>query len=266
MSSTSFDSASSLEPIPIDASLTLVPRVRLTLVVYPANPSHTKPVDDWQLKKALLDFLKNSLAVSLSVPDGDLEIRRVKDVRKRRRDEPVAHGSLVIRDLGFLKSLRSSSAEESGEEGVRVLEEKYADWKRYLVEKMNGMDLVLGGVKFMLSVEMPVSDSFEAMRKEWEEFYAFGNRGGYFLFRVCMCLCVFGLRIVKMVARCVCFLVRESRVIERNFSQGIREEEEGKSRIRSCCEECHRGGLPSLECRRSHRCWSRIRSFPRLEV
>ncbi|XP_030528576.1 uncharacterized protein LOC115739562 [Rhodamnia argentea] len=177
MSSKSFDSASLLEPIPIDASLTLVPRVRVTLTVHPTNHSHTKPVDDWQLKKALLDFLKSSLAVSLSVPDGDLEIRRVKDVRKRRRDDPVAHGTLVIRDLGFLKSSRGSYAEESGEDAARALEEKYADWKRYLVEKMNGMDLVLGGVKFMLGVEMPVSDSFQAMRKEWEEFHAFGNRG-----------------------------------------------------------------------------------------
>ncbi|KAI3409054.1 uncharacterized protein J3R85_019852 [Psidium guajava] len=174
MSSKSFDTASPLEPIPMDASLTLVPRVRLALTVYPSNPSHTKPVDDWQLKKSLLDFLKSSLAVSLSVPDGDLEIRRVKDVRKRRRDDPVAHGSLVIRDLGFLKS---SYAEESGEDAARALEEKYADWKRHLVEKMNGMDLVLGGVKFMLGVGMPVSDNFEAMRKEWEEFHAFGNRG-----------------------------------------------------------------------------------------
>lgn len=181
MSSKPFDSASPLEPIPIDASLTLVPRVRLTLTVHPANPSHTSSVDDWQLKKALLDFLRSSLAAPLSVPDGDLEVRRVKDVRKRRRDEPVGHGSLVIRDLGFLKASRGSRAaaeeEEGGEEGVRVLEEKYADWKRYLVEKMNGMDLVLGGVKFVLSAEMPVSDSFEGMRKEWEEFYAFGNRG-----------------------------------------------------------------------------------------
>ncbi|KAF7846596.1 hypothetical protein BT93_L4062 [Corymbia citriodora subsp. variegata] len=178
MSSNGFDSASPLEPIAIDASLTLVPRVRLTLAVHPANSSHTKPVDDWQLKKALLDFLKGSLAPPLSVPDGDLEIRRVRDVRKRRRDEPVAHGSLVIRDLGFLKSSKGSyAAAEEEEGGVRVLEEKYADWKRYLVEKMNGMDLVLGGVKFVLGVEMPVSDSFEGMRKEWEEFYAFGNRG-----------------------------------------------------------------------------------------
>ncbi|XP_030466611.1 uncharacterized protein LOC115685665 [Syzygium oleosum] len=179
MSSKTSDAASPLDPIPIDASLTLVPRVRLTLTVHPASPSSlAKPLDDWQLKKALLDFLKGSLAAPLSVPDGDLEIRRVKDVRKRRRDDPVAHGSLVIRDLGFLRSSRGSHAEDSGgEDGVRVLEEKYADWKRYLVEKMNGMDLVLGGVKFMLGVEAPASDSFEGMRKEWEEFYAFGNRG-----------------------------------------------------------------------------------------
>lgn len=196
MSSKTFDSASPLEPIPIDASLTLVPRVRLTLTVYPTNPTHTKPVDDWQLKKALLDFLRSSLTVSLSVPDGDLEIRRVRDLRKRRRDDPVAHGSLVIRDLGFLKS---SKAEESVEDGVRVLEEKYADWKRYLVEKMNGMDLVLGGVKFRLSVEMPASDGFEGMKKEWEEFYAFGNRGVCFDFRNRVCFCVFGFRIVKIV-------------------------------------------------------------------
>ncbi|KAI6687596.1 hypothetical protein NL676_024424 [Syzygium grande] len=196
MSLKTSDAASPLDPIPIDASLTLVPRVRLTLAVHPASPSSlAKPLDDWQLKKALLDFLKGSLAAPLSVPDGDLEIRRVKDVRKWRRDDPVVRGSLVIRDLGFLRSSRGSHAEDGGrEDEVRVLEEKYADWKRYLVEKMNGMDLVLGGVKFVLGVEAPASDSFEGTRKEWEEFYAFGNQGGYnayFSFGVCMCLCVF---------------------------------------------------------------------------
>lgn len=53
-------------------------------------------------------------------------------------------------------------------------------WRRILVEKMDGMEVNLEGVRFRVQVAVPSSDDFEAMKKEWEEFYAFGagaNRG-----------------------------------------------------------------------------------------
>ncbi|QHO37912.1 A-kinase anchor proteinB [Arachis hypogaea] len=48
-----------------------------------------------------------------------------------------------------------------------------------LVEKMNGIELNLEGVKFKLDVAVPVSDDFEAMKKDWEQFFAFDTRGYY---------------------------------------------------------------------------------------
>lgn len=86
----------------------------------------------------------------------------------------MARGTLFIRDLGFLKL---SKFEES-EEGGKVMERKFVEWRKNAVEKMDGIELSIVGNKFMLSVEVPVSDDFERMKKEWEEIAAFGNRGG----------------------------------------------------------------------------------------
>ncbi|KAK0576785.1 hypothetical protein LWI29_023187 [Acer saccharum] len=167
------------ETLEIENGLILVPRVKLTLTVYPKNPSVAKPIDEWQLKRALIDFLKTSLSVSITVPEEDLEIRRFRDLKKRKRDDPVAHGNLFIRDLGFLNKTnqRNSAYAEENEADVKVLEKKLIDWRKYVVEKMDGIELNLEGIKYGLSVAVPVSDDFEKMKKDWEEYYAFGNRG-----------------------------------------------------------------------------------------
>ncbi|KAK4797004.1 hypothetical protein SAY86_029330 [Trapa natans] len=175
-----FDCVSPIESLEIDNDLTLLPRVRLNIAVYPTNPSQTKPVDDWQVKRALLDYLKNSLSVSLAVPEEDVEVARVKDLKKRKRDEPLARGSIVIRDLGFLDRKKSSriDEEDNTKEGlVKILEKKYSEWRKYLVGKMDGLELNFGGLKFRLSASLPISDDFEGMKKEWEEHFAFGSKG-----------------------------------------------------------------------------------------
>jgi arginine/serine-rich splicing factor 17 len=64
------------------------------------------------------------------------------------------------------------------------LEEKFLDWKKHTVEKMDRMELNLEGFKYKLNVVVPAFDDFEAMRKAWEEFYAFGNRRSWILKRV----------------------------------------------------------------------------------
>ncbi|OMO70778.1 A-kinase anchor protein 17A-like protein [Corchorus olitorius] len=167
------------ETLEIESGLSLVPRVKLNLTIHPALPSVSKPIDEWRLKRALIDFLKTSLSVSITVPEEDIQIRRLKDLKKRKRDEPVAQGALFIRDLGFLNSRKKKKSEESDkeEEDVKELEKKFLDWRRYLAEKMDGIELNLEGVKYNLSVEIPASDDFERMRKDWEELNAFGNRG-----------------------------------------------------------------------------------------
>ncbi|XP_031281415.1 A-kinase anchor protein 17A [Pistacia vera] len=175
------ESLSPTETLEIENGLTLIPRVKLMLTIYPTSPSVTKSIDEWRLKRALIEFLKTSLSVSITVPEEDLEIRRLKDLKKRKRDEPVAHGNLFIRDLGFLnntsKKKGDNPVEEEEENDIKVLEKKLSDWRKYILEKMDGIELNLEGVKYRLSVSVPVSDEFDKMKKDWEEFYAFGNRG-----------------------------------------------------------------------------------------
>lgn len=181
MSNRPLDSVPPTESLELENGLTLAPRVKLSFTVYPTSPSVTKPVDEWKVKLTLIDFLQTSLSVAVTVPEEDLEIRPLGDLKKRKREDPMAQGSLFIRDLGFLNhSTRYSNVEEE-EEDVKVLEKKFLDWRKYIVEKMDGMELNLEGVKYKLNVVVPVSDDFEAMRKAWEEFYAFGNRGSWLL-------------------------------------------------------------------------------------
>ncbi|KAJ0024077.1 hypothetical protein Pint_08641 [Pistacia integerrima] len=175
------ESLSPTETLEIENGLTLIPRVKLMLTIYPTSPSVTKSIDEWRLKRALIEFLRTSISVSITVPEEDLEIRRLKDLKKRKRDEPVAHGNLFIRDLGFLnntsKKKGDNPVEEEEENDIKVLEKKLSDWRKYILEKMDGIELNLEGVKYRLSVSVPVSDEFDKMKKDWEEFYAFGNRG-----------------------------------------------------------------------------------------
>ncbi|KAH7523733.1 hypothetical protein FEM48_Zijuj06G0043300 [Ziziphus jujuba var. spinosa] len=164
------------ESLEIENGLSLVPRVRLELTLYPASPSVTKPIDEWKVKRTLIHFLKNSLSVPVTVPEEDLHIKRIKDLKKRKRDDPLALGTLFVRDLGFLNE-KSKKNEDEKEQDVKVLEKKFLDWRRYIVEKMDGIELNIEGMKFKLSVAIPASDDFESMKKSWEEFFAFGNRG-----------------------------------------------------------------------------------------
>ncbi|KAJ4839014.1 hypothetical protein Tsubulata_031130 [Turnera subulata] len=172
MSSRPLESLPPTETLEIENGLSLVPRIKLNLTVRPSSPSSaTKPIDEWKLKRALIDFLKTSLSVSVAVPESDLDIKRFKDLKKRKRDDPLAHGTLCIRDLGFLNSKTRPYEEEED------AQKKFLGWREYLVEKMDGIELNLQGDKYKLSVSIPDSDDFAAMKKAWEEFYAFGNRG-----------------------------------------------------------------------------------------
>ncbi|CAL5418665.1 unnamed protein product [Camellia sinensis] len=137
-----------------------------------------KPFDEWQLKRSLTDFLKSSF--SLTVLEDDIIVRRFKDLKKRKRDDPVTHGVRFIRDLGFLSKFSRSEILHGidGEDDVKELEKKFLDWRRSVVGKTDGIELNLEGVKFRLTASIPESDDF-GMRKEWEERNAFGySRGG----------------------------------------------------------------------------------------
>ncbi|TYH72113.1 hypothetical protein ES332_D05G232100v1 [Gossypium tomentosum] len=133
------------ETLEIENGLSLVPRVKLNLTIHPSLPSVSKPIDEWQLKRALIDFLKTSLSVSVTVPEEDLQIKRLKDLNKRKRDEPVAHGALFIRDIRFLSSKKKIEEVDNEEEDVKELEKKFLEWRSYVAEKMDGIELNLEG-------------------------------------------------------------------------------------------------------------------------
>lgn len=120
----------------------------------------------------------------MTISEEDIVVRRHKDLKKRKREEAVAHGSLFIRDLGFLEGKKRKKKKEEGEgdgeRDVKGLEKKFLDWRKVLVEKMNGIELNLEGVKYSLSVVLPVCDDFEMLKKDWEEFFAFGISFGFF--------------------------------------------------------------------------------------
>lgn len=159
------------ESVELESGLLLVPRVKLTLTVSRADKFVTL-LDEWKLKRSLIDYLKNKHSVT--VQEDDLQIKRFKDLSKRKRDEPVAHGSLCIRDLGFLENLLSSKSEK---DDVAVFEKRFREWRRGIVDGMDGMEVNIEGAKFLLNAVLPVSEDFEAMKKEWEEIAAFGGRG-----------------------------------------------------------------------------------------
>ncbi|KAF5953703.1 hypothetical protein HYC85_006559 [Camellia sinensis] len=136
----------------------------------------SSPLDEWQLKRFLTDFLKSFF--SIIVPEDDIIVRRFKDLKKRKRDDPVVHDALFIHDLGFLSTFSRSEILHGidGEDDVKELEKRFLDWRRLVVGKTDGIELSLEGVKFRLTASVPESNDF-GMRKEWEELNAFGNRG-----------------------------------------------------------------------------------------
>lgn len=137
----------STEPLSLETGLTLTPRIKLNLTIHRSDTS-TKPLDEWQLKTSLITFFKTTFNVT--IPEEDLVVRKFKDIKKRKREDPVAKGCLFIRELGFLK-------EKDG-----------GEWRKMVVEKMDGIELSLVGVKFKLSVVGDNMDDFDEMRKEWE--------------------------------------------------------------------------------------------------
>ncbi|KAI3825544.1 hypothetical protein L1987_07034 [Smallanthus sonchifolius] len=161
MSSNQSYSLGSLETLDLDSGLSLVPRFKLNLTVHRSDAS-VKPLDEWQLKTSLIDFLKASF--SITVPEDDLHVRKFRDLKKRKREDPVARGKLLIRELGFLSSSKIDREEQ---------DKKVSEWKKLVVAQLDGIELSLVGVKFKLSVEIPQSDDFEALKKEWEEISAF---------------------------------------------------------------------------------------------
>jgi len=172
------------EPLPLPSGLSLSPRLKLLLTFFRADLT-VRPLDEWQLKSALLAFLRDPPLSLPLLPDSDLSVSRLPDLQKRRREEPVASGLLHVRDLSFL---RPREGDGEAEEMTREQEEeKYFEWRSTLVQKLEGIELNLEGVKFRMTVEIPSSDDFRTMKKTWEDFYSselLNSSMNWFLYRV----------------------------------------------------------------------------------
>ncbi|KMT19108.1 hypothetical protein BVRB_1g015060 [Beta vulgaris subsp. vulgaris] len=170
-SSKAVDTISPTESFELTNDLTLSPRINLLLTIHRTNPSSISPLDEWKFKRSIINFLKSSFSLPIIVPEDDLLITRFRDLKKRKREDPVAVANLFVRDLGFVVS---SANKFRSFEGDVSFEKKFLEWRNVLLEKMDGMEVNLEGVQFRVCVSLPVSDDFLMMKKEWQEFYAFG--------------------------------------------------------------------------------------------
>lgn len=163
------DSVLPTEIFELDSGRSLVPRIKLNLTIHRADKS-VSPIDEWKLKRSLSDYFKTFH--SISVAEEEIRIHKYRDLKKRKREDPVARGSVFILDFGsFLKGAFGGLSEEG------VVEEKFLEWRKGIVEKMDGIELNLEGIKFKLSAVLPLFDNFEGMKKKWEEVAAFGHSG-----------------------------------------------------------------------------------------
>ncbi|PIA29358.1 hypothetical protein AQUCO_06000015v1 [Aquilegia coerulea] len=173
----SLSSVTPTETLEIENGLSLVPRLKLVLTIYRSDLS-VNPIDEWQFKNSLLDYLKNSISISYIIPEEDLIVHKYKDLKKRKREDPVAYGVLYVRDLGFLNRNKFNKEYEDEVKKKKVdLEKKFVEWRDSFVEKLDGIELSLKGVKFKLNVKIPKTDDFELLKKFWEEYYAFNSKG-----------------------------------------------------------------------------------------
>lgn len=146
--------------------LSLCPRLKLLLSFFRSDAS-VRPVDEWKLKRALPEFLHDSLG--LSVPEEDLAIHKLPDLNKRKRGEPVAAGAVFVRDLDHLRKRGKGDQEEEDGEFLR---RRFLEWRDSVVGKMDGIELNIEGVKFRAAVEIPPSDDFDQLKKSWEDFFS----------------------------------------------------------------------------------------------
>ncbi|KAF5943698.1 hypothetical protein HYC85_017775 [Camellia sinensis] len=92
----------------------LVHRVKLLLTIYHTDHS-VKPLDEWQLKRSLTDFLKSSF--SFTAPEDDIVVRRFKDLKKRKCDDPVTQ-SEILHGIDGENDVKELEKEVSGLEKI----------------------------------------------------------------------------------------------------------------------------------------------------
>ncbi|KAG0604610.1 hypothetical protein M758_10G184300 [Ceratodon purpureus] len=151
--------SATVDMIELSEGLSLVPCTVVSLSFVRADLS-VKPVDEWQLKGGLTALFKKRFG--LSVADRDLVLHREKNYFKKRRDEPIADGTLHL-----------WGAVPEGE-AANVRPQDGADFGKYFVENVNGVELSVGGLKLKCFAVIKETNDFEALKRSWE--VVFGPR------------------------------------------------------------------------------------------
>lgn len=136
--------------VELSEGLSLVPCTMVSLSFVRADVS-VKPVDEWQLKGGLMAMFKKRFG--LVVADRDLVVHKEKNYFKKRRDEPIADGTLHLWG-------GSEATANGGPEGVA--------FGKYLVENVNGVELSIGGLKLKCLAVIKETNDFEALKRAWE--------------------------------------------------------------------------------------------------
>ncbi|XP_024391205.1 uncharacterized protein [Physcomitrium patens] len=153
--STSLDGA-----VELSEGLSLVPCTLISLSFVRADVS-VRPVDEWKLKEGLTALFKKTFG--LTVADRDLVVQKEKNYFKKRRDEPIAHGVLHL-----WGSKPEGDPLRVGGEG--------ADWRKYVAESVNGIELNVSGLKLRCIALIKETNNFDALKQSWEA--VFGPRRG----------------------------------------------------------------------------------------
>lgn len=144
--------------VELSDGLSLVPCTVVSLSFMRADVS-VNPVDEWLLKEGLTALFRKRLGIAIA--DRDLVVHREKNYYKKRRDEPIADGVLHL--WGGLSK---------GDAKIREGE----DVGKYVVEKVNGVELNVGGLKLKCLAVITETNQFEAIKLSWET--VFGPRRG----------------------------------------------------------------------------------------
>ena len=148
--------------IELSDGLSLVPCTVVLLSFVRADVS-VKPVDEWQLKEALMAMFKKRF--SLGVADRDLVLRREKNYFKKRRDEPIADATLHL--WGSVPEGDTAKVRPDG-----------ADFGKRFVENVNGLELSVGGLKLKCVAAIQETNDFEALKRSWEGVFGLRRGGG----------------------------------------------------------------------------------------
>ena len=116
-------------------------------------------VDEWDLKEVLLSNLKRLVKFTPS-DERDLKVQKEKELHRKRREDPIATGSLKLWQCGF--------------KGPAINVDSLSS---LIVTKLDQHEMRVQGVKLVCKVESLSESSLESMTADWEKSYRPSSQG-----------------------------------------------------------------------------------------